>query len=137
MKYKIETVKTKEIQELLDFIETPLTGDYPEFYTTVYDGDNLIGLLLVCETMIGHFSLPYRYIKEEYRRKQIGEELYRFCCIHLLSLDRMVCISFKSALKRSGWVDRRLKEGFDVVSRDEKYNLFFGQRDALKRGFSQ
>lgn len=135
MEYKIETIKTEEIQALLNLIETPLTGNYPEFYATVYDGEELIGILLINEVLPGGFTLPYRYVKEAYRRKQIGEELYRFCCLHLLSLDRMTFISFKSALKRSGWVSRRLKEGFMISGRDEKYNVFFGQLDALKEGF--
>ena len=135
MEYKIEYKTTDDIESILNLNERKPTIQFPEFYGTVYDGSLLIGVMLIFEIRPGCFAFPYRYIKEEYRKNRIGEELYRFCCIELMKLPRFESISFKSTVKRSGWVDRRLKEGFKIVSSSDDYNVFFGEEEMLRRRF--
>ena len=121
MKFKIETEITDQIEGLLQY-KTSESGGHTESYGTVYEEDRLVGLLLIVESKVGEYWLPYRYILEEYRRKGIGEQLYHTVLNYLLSKDNLLTIGFKSNKYRSGWKERRLKEGFDITAEHEFRN---------------
>lgn len=135
MNYKMEFIRTQDIDNMLNLNNfRNIFIEFPEFYMTVRENEELVGIVHIQELRPGGFAIIFRYVKDEFRRKGIGEELFKRCCKYLIKMDRFESISIKSPTTRTGWCDRRYKEGFRVSQTDGDYVVLWGGLRLLRKG---